>query len=69
MGMDRFMATARLRPVQKDEAGELYLVGPAVDPLAFVRVSDASPGDDDTTRRHWLSVPPYVATASEAVAS
>jgi hypothetical protein len=32
MGMDRFMAAARLRPVQKDDAGELYLVGPPQDP-------------------------------------
>jgi hypothetical protein len=37
MGMDRFVAAARLRPVQKDDAGQLYLVGPPVDPLAFVR--------------------------------
>jgi hypothetical protein len=35
MGMDRFMAAARLRPVQRDEAGELYLVGPPLDPLAL----------------------------------
>jgi len=34
--MDRFVAAARLQPVQKDAAGELYLVGPSVDPPAFV---------------------------------
>jgi hypothetical protein len=68
MGLDRFVAAARLRPVQKDDAGELYLVGPPVDPLAFVRVTDASPGPDSTARLHWLSVPSHVATAREAVA-
>jgi hypothetical protein len=68
MGMDRFIAAARLRPVQKDDAGELFLVGPSLDPLAFVRVSDASAGPDGATRLHWLSVPPHVATAREAVA-
>jgi hypothetical protein len=68
MGMDRFVAAARLRPVQKDDAGQLYLVGPPVDPLAFVRVIDASPGPDGATSLHWLSVPLHVATAREAVA-
>jgi hypothetical protein len=68
MGLDRFVAAARLPPVQKDSAGELYLVGPPLDPLAFVRVMDASPGPDGTAPRHWLSVPPHVATAREAVA-
>jgi hypothetical protein len=68
MGMDRFMAAARLRPVQQDDAGELYLVGPPADPLAFVRVIDASPDPDGATSLHWLSVPPHVATAREAVA-
>jgi hypothetical protein len=68
MGMDRFMAAACLRPVQQDDVGELYLVGPPVDPLAFVRAIDASPGSDGTTRLHWLSVPPHMATAREAVA-
>jgi hypothetical protein len=68
MGIDRFIAAARLRPVQRDGAGELYLVGPPLDPLAFVRVVDSSPNPDGTTRLHWLGVPPHVATAREAVA-
>jgi hypothetical protein len=57
------MAAARARPVQQDSAGALYLVGSPLDPLAFVRAMDASPGPDGTKRWHWLSVPPHVATA------
>jgi hypothetical protein len=68
VGMDRFMAAARLRAVQRDDSGDLFLVGPRQDPLAFVRVIDASPGPGGTERLHWLSVPPHVATAREAVA-
>jgi len=68
MGVPRFMAAARLRPVKTDAAGELYLVGPASDPLAFVRVLDATAEPGGEPNVHWLSVPPHVATAREAVA-
>jgi hypothetical protein len=68
MGPDRFMAAAQLKPVQSGKAGELYVVGPALDPLAFVKVFDATPEPDGSARTHWLSVPPHVATAQEAVA-
>jgi hypothetical protein len=68
MGTGRFIAAARLAPVHTDETGALYLVGPARDPLAYVRVEDATPGADGTRAEHWLRVPPHVATAREAVA-
>jgi hypothetical protein len=54
--------------VQSDDFGELYLVGPVQAPLAYVKVMDASPGPEGVQQEHWLSVPPHVATAREAVA-
>jgi uncharacterized protein DUF6745 len=68
MGEEPFIEAARLRPMQSDHFGELYLVGPAQDCLAYVKVTDASPGPDGVHREHWLSVPPHVATAREGVA-
>ena len=68
MGEGAFIEAARLRPAQSDAFGELYLVGPARESLTYVKVIDASPGPDGVCREHWLSVPPYVATAHEGVA-
>jgi hypothetical protein len=68
MGEGAFIEAARLRPMQSDGFGDLYLIGPQQNPLAFVKVRDASPGPDGVHREHWLSVPPHVATAREAVA-
>lgn len=68
MGERRFIEAARLRPVQSDAFGALYIVGSAQDCLAYVKVQDASPGPDGVHQEHWLSVPPHVATAREAVA-
>jgi hypothetical protein len=67
-GEAAYMNAASLRPVQSDSWGELYLVGPEPNPLAFVRVCDASPGPDGVHQEYWLSVPPHMATAREAVA-
>ena len=68
MGTGRVVAAARLAPVHADETGALYLIGPARDPLAYVRVEDATPRPDGTRAQHWLRVPPHVASAREAVA-
>jgi len=68
MGEGRFTEAARLRPVQSDAFGELYIVGSARACLAYVKVQDASPGPDGLHQEHWLSVPPHVATAREAIA-
>jgi uncharacterized protein DUF6745 len=68
MGEGRFVAAAGIRPVQEDSLGELYMIGPEQTPLALVKVRDASPTADGVHREHWLSVPPHVATAREAVA-
>jgi hypothetical protein len=68
MGEARFTAAARMRPVQGDAFGELYIVGSAHACLVYVKVQDASPGPDGIHQEHWLSVPPHVATAREAVA-
>ena len=68
MGEGRFVAAAGIRPVQEDRFGELYMIGAEQTPLALVKVRDASPAADGAHREHWLSVPPHVATAREAVA-
>jgi hypothetical protein len=67
MGTDRFMAVLRPRPVQEDAFGQLYQIGPREVPSAFVAVRDQVLGPDGTPLRHWISVPPHIATAREAV--
>jgi hypothetical protein len=68
MGEARLIAVAGIEPRQNDAFGDLYLIGPEQNPLAYVRVRDASPGVDGVHPEHWLSVPPHMATAREAVA-
>ncbi len=68
MGIGRLVQAARLAPVHTDETGALYLLGPASDPLAYVRVADATAGAAGSPAQPWLKVPPHVATAREAVA-
>jgi hypothetical protein len=68
MGEGRLVAAAGIGPMQSDGFGDLYLIGPEQNPLAFVKVRNASPSPDGVHREHWLRVPPHVATAREAVA-
>jgi hypothetical protein len=68
MGEARFVAAAGIRPVQEDSFGELYMIGPEQTPLAFVKVRDGSATAEGVHHEHWLSVPPHMATAREAVA-
>ncbi|MGH6898277.1 MAG: DUF6745 domain-containing protein [Geminicoccaceae bacterium] len=68
MGVGRFIGAAQIAPVHTDRTGALYLIGPDRDPLAYVRVEDASPKPHGSRPEHWLCVPPHVATAREAVA-
>jgi hypothetical protein len=68
MGEGRLVAAAGMRPVQEDRFGELYMIGPQRSRLALVRVRDASPATNGEYHEHWLTVPPYVATAREGVA-
>ena len=56
------------RPVHEDTYGRLFHVGRRIDPSAFVQVSDKVLDGSGRPLRHWLSVPPHVATAREAVA-
>lgn len=57
MGVDRFMTALAARPVQRDEFGRFYLIGPS----AFVEVRDRVLGTDGVPLRHWISVPPHMA--------
>jgi hypothetical protein len=54
--------------VQEDARGRLYLIGRDEDPSVFVAVRDGVLASDGTELEDWISVPPYVATAREAVA-
>jgi hypothetical protein len=67
-GIERFIKSARSKPVQEDSFGRLYRIGPSNDPAAFVEVADATLMPNGERRRYWLSVPPHMATAHEAVA-
>jgi hypothetical protein len=67
LGIERFVEAGRISPVQTDQAGALYVIGPAQDPLAFVRV-EADPDGPAAARAHWLSVPSHVASAREGLA-
>jgi hypothetical protein len=68
MGIGRCVGALRLRPVQRDACGALYMIGAREDPSAFVAVEDRVLGPDGAPLEHWIGVPPHVATAREAVA-
>jgi hypothetical protein len=68
-GFERFFSVLKPKPVQEDRFGRLYMIGRSEDPSAFVEVHDATISQDGQRRRYWLSVPPHVATAHEAVAA
>jgi hypothetical protein len=67
-GDERFFGALRPRPAQQDRFGRLHLIGRKEDPSVFVEVDDAVIAPDGTRMRYWLSVPPHVASAHEAVA-
>lgn len=67
-GMDRAIAALRLCPVQEDSRGRLFQIGPRDAPSVFVLVNDHVVDSNGFALAHWISVPPHVATAHEAVA-
>lgn len=68
MGLDRFMGALAPKRVQQDASGCLFQVGHSEDPSTFVEVLDRVVGPDGRPLRHWISVPPHMATAREAIA-
>jgi hypothetical protein len=68
MGTDRFMRALAPGPVHEDKYGRLYQVGPNESPNVFVLVRDRVLGPGGMPLQHWISVPPHLATAREAVA-
>jgi hypothetical protein len=66
MGLERVVTAAGLEPVQTDDAGALYVIGSAQDPLALVKVAGGA--EDEVPGAHWLSVPPHAASAREGLA-
>lgn len=68
-GKDRFLRDAGARRVHEDAFGVLYRVeGLGGEPVAIVRLRNATPDPDGTFREYFLRVPPTMRTAREAVA-
>ncbi|MBC4019264.1 DUF6745 domain-containing protein [Siccirubricoccus deserti] len=54
--------------MQEDSYGRLYLIGRREDPSIVVAVYDRVLKADGSPQEHWISVPPHIATAREALA-
>ena len=68
LGPEHMVAALARPPVARDAAGELYRIGPERQPTLLVKVAETVNEADGRARHHWLPVPPYMATAREAVA-
>lgn len=68
-GEARYLEEIGARPLAVDEYGELFRAEiPGDEPLAMVRVANATPEPDGSLKSYWLRVPPFVTTPHEAVA-
>lgn len=68
-GNARFMAESNATPIHRDEYGELYHVRFNDDqPLCMVKVYNSTPLPDGTREVYWLTVPPEMERAKQAVA-
>lgn len=57
-----------LRKIQEDDTGELYVYGgQGLEAAAWVCVTDNVPCADGTVRQYFISVPPHITTAREAM--
>ena len=63
MGLERLAAAASLDPVDRNEAGELFVLGQPEHLVAFIRLI-VREGDE-----RWLRVPSYVTTTREGMAA
>ena len=68
-GPARYLLDVGAKEIERDDCGTLYRQDLADDePLAMVRVVNATPEPDGTCKTYWLRVPPTMRTAREAVA-
>lgn len=68
-GAERLLRDLEARPVHADDFGTLYRVDvPGDEPLALVRVVNATPEPDGSRKLYFLRVPPSMRTARQAVA-
>src|SRR5712671_3789525 len=68
-GVERFVRETVPRPASEDRYGKLWRCDFGDDdPYAVVEVEDGTTGSDGRRRKHFLSVPPEMRTAHEAVA-
>ena len=69
VGYDRFLRALAATPVHTDECGSLYRIElPGDEPLALVRVTNATPEPDGSRREYLFRVPPVLRSARDAVA-
>jgi hypothetical protein len=68
-GRENYIANLGLKPVHKDDWGELYRAEiPNDEPLCMVKVVNSTPEPDGTYKDYWLCVPQGCTTARSAVA-
>jgi hypothetical protein len=75
-GIQKFFEIEGAWIVHRDDWGTLYQIGEAaldIDPekeflTKAVEVIDATPQPDGSFKNYWLTVPPHISTAREAVA-
>ncbi len=68
-GPARYITDSNATLINQDDYGELYQIEIDGDePLTMVRVKNATMEPDGSYRTYFLRVPPYIATAREAVA-
>jgi hypothetical protein len=68
-GQAKYLLDAGAKEVHRDDFGTLYRVEIAYDePLVMVKVVNSTPEPDGEFKDYFLRVPPFCATAHEAVA-
>lgn len=68
-GTARYISDVGAQPTHQDRCGTLYTVlQPDDEPLVMVKVVNATPEPDGTTKEYFLRVPPGMKTPAEGVA-
>jgi hypothetical protein len=69
-GIKNFLIDSDAKEIHRDNCGVLYsqLVHPALEPIVMVKVVNSTAEPDGTFKDYFLRVPPYIRTATAAVA-
>jgi hypothetical protein len=69
-GSKRFLIDSGAKEIHRDHCGVLYsqVVHPALEPIVMVKVVNSTPEPDGSFKDYFLRVPPYIRTATAAVA-